>query len=225
MKNGAVILGVLGFLCLTGVASAQSTPPARTGFQMDVRTGYSVPMGKLFGSSDQQGAASGMKLSDLVSGQVPFIVDIGGKLIPELFLGGYFGLAFGGAGGSAKRACDVGGESCVAVGIHLGIEVQYQIRPAAFVDPWVGYGLGIESLGVSAARGGTTESIGYGGFEFARLMAGVDFRVTRVFGVGPFVDLSLAQYTSENVGSQSATLQNTAMHQWLTLGARFVFFP
>jgi len=219
-----VILGVLGFLAVAGVAPAQTAPPARTGFQMDVRTGYSVPMGKL-ASADQAAAVPGTKLSDMVSGQVPFIVDIGGKIIPELFLGGYLGLAFGGAGGAVKRACDLDGESCVAVGVHLGIELQYQIRPAAFVDPWIGYGLGIESLALSFARGGTTESVGFSGFEFARLMAGVDFRITRVFGVGPFIDLSLAQYTSEKVGSQSATLDNTATHEWLTLGARFVFFP
>ena len=223
MKNWVVGFGVFGVLGIAGVAAA-AAPPARTGFQMDIRTGYSVPMGKLFGD-DKGGLALGSKLSDTASGQVPFIVDIGGKFIPELFLGGYFGLAFGGVGGATQRACDATSTSCAAVGVHLGIELQYQILPAGMVDPWIGYGLGIESLAVTGAAAGTTDSIGYGGFEFARLMAGVDFRVTRVFGVGPFVDLSMATYSSESLGSQSRSIDNTATHEWLTLGARFVFFP
>ena len=106
--------------------------------------------------------------------------------------------------------------------LHIGIEAQYHILPAGAVNPWIGYGLGWESLSMSTSAGGVTRSSSISGFEFARLMGGVDFRVSRVFGVGPFVDLSMATYSS---ASNGATINDTGTHEWLTLGARFVFFP
>jgi hypothetical protein len=213
MKIGALVLCSLGSLCFVAVASAQ-VPRARVGFQMDVRTGVSVPLGN---------AQQGGKMSDLASNQVPILMDIGGKVIPELFLGGYFGLGFGGAAGQTKNYCDVNDFTCVAVSLHLGIEAQYQIIPAGRVDPWLGYGFGFESVAVS--QGNNSDDVGYAGFEFARIMAGVDFRVNRVFGVGPFFDLAMGQYSTISQGSVSQDITASATHEWLTFGARFVFFP
>jgi hypothetical protein len=219
MKIGALVLFSLGSLSFVGVASAQ-VPRARVGFQMDVRTGVSVPLGK---------AEQGGKMSDLVGNQVPVIVDIGGKVIPELFLGGYFGLGFGGPAGQTKDFCDANDFSCLAVSVQLGIEAQYQIIPAGRVDPWIGYGFGFESLALSQGNG--SSSLSYGGFEFARIMAGVDFRVNRVFGVGPFFDLSMGQYSTvsqtntSGLTSANQDIGGTTTHEWLTFGARFVFFP
>jgi hypothetical protein len=58
-------------------------------------------------------------------------------------------------------------------------------------------------------------------------MAGVDFRLTRVFGVGPFADLTVGQYSTTSVDGTSADVPSDqkAAHLWLTIGARFVFFP
>lgn len=212
MKFGAVLLGLVGVLGWSGAAGAQ-TPKARTGFQMDIRTGYSIPMGKLEGDN---GLVGSTKITDAVSGQVPFILDIGGKVIPELFVGGYFGLGFGAAGGRLKTSCP----NCNAVGLHVGAELQYHFLPASFVNPWLGYGIGLESLAVGDSR-----SVGWGGFEFARLMGGADFRLNRVFGVGPFVDFSMATFSTYNDGDQSRSIPETGIHEWLTLGVRFVFFP
>jgi hypothetical protein len=234
MKYGVVVLGILGLLGASGAALAQDgavadatagqstpaevggTPKARVGFQMAVRTGYSVPMGKV---------AEGADMSNYFSGQVPIIVDIGGKVIPELFLGGYFGLGFGATAGDLKRACDDANASCFTLGLHLGVEAQYHILPHGSVNPWIGYGLGLESVGYSATIGNTTQHESLAGFEFARFSGGVDFRVSKVFGVGPFVDFSMGKYSSANDGDTSIDIPNTAAHQWLTLGARFVIFP
>jgi len=214
MKFGLIAMGMIGALAWSGAALAQRTPKAHTGFQMDIRTGYSIPLGKVEGETNLLGVS---KMGDLVSGQVPVMIDIGGKPIPELFVGGYMGLAFGGAAGFTKDNCP----SCVAVGLHVGVEAQYHILPAGFVNPWVGYGLGLESLAV-----GDNSTVGWGGFEFARLMGGADFRINRIFGVGPFVDLSLGTYsTFTDQYSKSSSVEKTAVHEWLTLGVRFVFFP
>jgi hypothetical protein len=215
MKLGIIVVGPLGLLALSSVASAQP-PSERTGFQAGIRTGYSLPMGEL---------RAGRELSSLASGQLPVIVDVGVKLVPSLFLGVYLGLGFGGVAGAAKNSCAVANAECEVAGFHLGIEAQYHFLPAGSVNPWLGYGLGYESSSAARRVAGTTTTMTLSGVEFARLMAGVDFRLTRVLGAGPFVDLSMASYNTYTNGSTAMDFSDTSTHQWLTLGARFVFFP
>ena len=42
-------------------------------------------------------------------------------------------------------------------------------------------------------------------------------------GLGPFVSFSLGQYSSYGFGDESEDMDETAMHQWLTIGARGSF--
>lgn len=230
MNRLALVLIVLSSCTFATLAQAQeepmptasNVPRARVGFQMALRTGYAVPMGKL---SDRSNA----DLSNFFSGQVPVFVEIGGKPNPHLFLGGYFGLGVGGAAGVQKDACETANASCVAVGLRLGAEIQYHILPEGSTNPWLGYGIGYESLAISGSAGGTTESVAVGGLEYAHLMGGVDFRLSHGFGLGPVVDFSVGQYSHARFESGSTTIdediQSQATHQWLTFGARFVFFP
>ena len=84
------VSGSISAACLLvapSVVHAAEDPPARVGFQLGVRTGYSLAMGETVDGED---------MSDVYSGQVPIFLDIGGKVIPNLFIGGYFGLGFGG---------------------------------------------------------------------------------------------------------------------------------
>jgi hypothetical protein len=224
MRAGVVILGTIGLCGLSSVALAQ-TPKPRVGFQMAIRTGYSVPMGDALGSDPAAARSAPAKLSDVSSGQIPVLVDIGTKVIHELFVGVYFGLGFGGAGGSDKDYCARNHADCQTIAFHFGIEAQYHILQAGAVNPWLGYGLGVETLDLDRRINGVSRSQTFSGFEFARFMAGVDFRVQRVFGVGPFVDLSLASFSTEGDGSTRINITDTSTHAWLTLGARFVLFP
>ena len=222
----ALAAGVLG---APTVAHAQAEPPpsedatprARTGFQLALRTGYMAP----FGQAD---AGSGDSMGNLFSGQVPILVDIGWKPSPNVFLGGYVGVGFGGPGGSVSTLCNQADLSCVAVGFRAGVEAQYQFAPDATANPWVGYGIGVESFALAASGNRTSFSESAFGWEFGHLMAGLDYRASRRFGIGPFVDFSFGDYSTltvkENGNTQSAAL-NQAMHEWLLVGARAVFFP
>ncbi|HKO50613.1 MAG TPA: hypothetical protein VJV79_22975 [Polyangiaceae bacterium] len=223
MKLGVGALGTMGLLVLSSVAFAQ-TPPARKGFQMDIRTGWSMPMGTAFGGG-QGLTPSDTRLWEITSGHVPFIVDIGAKVMPELFVGGYFGLGFGGAGGKTLDACEASHSDCSTVDLHFGVEAQYHILPAGLANPWIGYGLGFESFGLRQSANGISRTTTLTGFEFARFMGGVDFRITRVFGVGPFIDLSMASFSRISDGDNSQSIDQTRTHTWLTFGARFVLFP
>ena len=123
--------------------------------------------------------------------------------------------------------CDL---DCIALALHVGVEVQYHILPHEDLNPWVGYGIGFESLSVGVAQGDEDGNISYGGFQFARFMGGVDFRINRTIGIGPFVDFALGTYSHYRVDApvfadDEGDFDSKKVHEWLTLGARFVFFP
>jgi len=62
-------------------------------FSNGLRTGYALPLGSADGSN-------GDEMSNLYSGQVPLLVEVGGKPSSAIFLGGYLGLGFGGTDGA-----------------------------------------------------------------------------------------------------------------------------
>ncbi|MBF5043088.1 hypothetical protein FGE12_11880 [Aggregicoccus sp. 17bor-14] len=198
-------------------------PPAHSGFQMAVRTGIAAPLGKAT-------AAGGDSLSDSFDAQVPLTLDVGGKIGGHFFLGGYAGLGLGGAGRRFDLACSGVDVECVGYSFRLGVLAQYNLAPAAKVNPWLGYGAGVEGSGVavSTARGDATSTAV--GWDFARLMGGVDFRLPTGFGVGPYAELALGRYdtlTEHSPGdvSRKTHIADKAVHGWLNVGVRIVLFP
>jgi len=233
MKSPAFALGLCLALFQTRTARADDLgfhldeyrkgPAVRLGFQMALRTGYSHPLGKANG-------ADGGKMSDVTTGQVPIMVELGGKVVPNLFLGGYLGIAGGMAAGALDDLCDDANYDCYALGIRAGLQGHFQLMPHGSTNPWIGYGIGYESLTISVSDGDDNGSFTNAGPEYARVMAGLDFRLSRTFGLGPFVDVSIGKYTrykDDPPGGESedGDIPKPAMHEWVTVGARFVFFP
>ena len=107
--------------------------------------------------------------------------------------------------------------------------MKYQFTPAASSNPWIGYGIGVESTGLSGSSGGNTFSVSVAGWEFGHFMAGWDFRLNKTIGIGPMVDLSLGQYSTSSVTDNGQTMNgsisNQALHEWLLIGGRMVIFP
>lgn len=197
----------------------REAPPAHTGFQVAARAGVAIPLGD---------AAQDAPLSDGLGAQFAAIVDIGGKIIPQLFLGAYLGGNVGAVGSQTSKACDMQRASgCLAFTYRIGIQAHYHVIPDGKVDPWFGYGIGYEVSRITGDANGTTISTTLVGPEYGHILAGVDFRLTKIFGIGPFVDFSFGKYTNQSSepSGQSAEIANKAMHEWLTLGAKFLFFP
>ncbi len=207
-----------------GPAEKSEAPPARTGFQLGLRTGVQVPLGDV---------DKGDSMSDSFTPQWPLIADIGVKVLPSLFLGGYIGISVGGVGDQLKKPCDAAGVDCVAVGFRFGIEAQFHFSPEGRWDPWIGYGIGYEIAGASGSKSNNKVTAALGGVEFAHLMAGADYRINKTIGIGPTADFAVGQYsiasfeeTRNGVTSKiDGDIKNTALHQWLLLGVKVTFFP
>jgi hypothetical protein len=172
--------------------------------------------------------------------QIPFMLDIGAKFWPNLYLGVYMGFGIGseGADDRVEDLCednDSDGENqieCSAATLRVGIEGRYYFAPAASLDPWLAYGIGIEAASQRIAdhpRNRSEETTATG-IEFARLGAGFDWRAGRVFGIGPLFEVAAGRYTNTRTEVNGQTvykgaIEEGAVHAWLTLGMRGVFFP
>jgi hypothetical protein len=202
----------------------EGPPPAAQWVQIAFRSGLSFPAGNIQASDP---------MSNDFNLQVPFFVEAGLKVHPMLLLGVYGAISVGGVAATFANAqgCNSGGaRSCGSIDFRLGLQMQLHFRPAELLNPWASYGLGFESVSASASGGGAPPgSEAYSGFEFARFGGGVDLRVSRYFGFGPFLQLDFGTYTGEHLQQPATTvdaaLANTSLHEWFTLGLRGVVFP
>jgi len=163
---------------------------------------------------------------------IPLWLDAGYRFNPALYLGAFFQYGFGFVNTDKATLCKQDGISCSVHDLAFGANLHYHILPDAEFDPWIGAGFGYEFL--TANVSGSTTILGQTitadgsttikGFQFLVLEAGGDFKATPAFAVGPFVNFALGKYTSysstANGTERSGDLQNTGLHEWLTLGVR-----
>ena len=233
--NSAIALAAT-ILSVGSIARAQEG--STDGFAFGLRLGYALPMGTEGRIAVQGTTATGSNsLSDDFKGMIPIIIDAGYRINPSIYVGAFFQYGFMSINtdNSSNYSCTTGID-CSAHDIQIGANLHYHILPAASFDPWVGIGVGYEWVGLSAKGTvsvlGTSfsvdESIRVHGFQFLNLQAGGDFRATPDFGVGPFISLSLGQYssysTTVNVANTTTTtsgdMTDKGLHEWLTIGVR-----
>ncbi len=208
-------------------------PPAGQSFQMGFLVGIMVPFGNATGDP-------GDGLRDRYSSQGAFVVDLGFKPASSLFLGGYLGLSFGSEGSDNKveAACEDDNDdadndvTCSSSTLRIGLLLRYSFSPAEAVNPWLGYGIGYTeaSQEIDDRHGERREETTVSGIEFARLQAGVDFRLSKTIGLGPELTAAFGRYgsTSTSVDGEvefEGDIENPAVHTWLSLGFRLVLFP
>jgi hypothetical protein len=201
--------------------------------QLALRTGLSIPLGDATGAPQDE-------LRERYSVQVPFVFDIGAKFWPNVYIGGYLGFGVGAEGASDrveelcddKDSNDENDIACSAYTLRIGAEARYYFSPDETLDPWISYGIGFEAAGQSIddRPQRRSEETTARGIEFARLGAGFDWRASRVFGLGPLVEVAFGQYTHtrtevNGVETFDGPIDDRAMHSWATIGMRGVFFP
>lgn len=193
-----------------------------SGFEFGARLAYGIPMGDATGD-DNDG------LKESISYQIPIWLDLGYRASPALFVGGYFSYGFGGVGDSVSETCDTDGVDCSIRVLRFGVQGQYHFMPGESTDGWAGLGVGYESMGVNISGGGEEVDLGIAGFEFLLLQGGVDFAVADAVALGPFLGLTLAQYSSTSCDGLAQLcdlnpgIDKKAMHEWLFIGVRGEF--
>lgn len=205
-------------LCHSSSARADELKP---GVELGLRAGYGLPLGN---------SAKDVKLKDGVGGKIPFILDVGYRINPALYAGVFAQYAIATPGEKIKDACDKA--SCSLSVMRFGINAHYHLMTSGSVLPWLGAGIGYE---ISSSKtevdvpllGKLETEASARGFEFLNLQGGADFSLSPALRVGPFLNFSLAQYSSSTVKvsgeEKSEDIKDTAMHQWLTFGIRGAF--
>ncbi len=199
---------------------------------MGFRLGLAFPIGEATGEPSDSLAAR-------YAWQVPLALDAGVKIGPNVFVGAYFGYAFGAEGSDpfVEALCDDNDEDlendvdCDASTLRIGLEVQYHFAPTEKMNAWVGYGAGYETSDetITDRQQGYTERTIASGFTIAKLDGGLDFR-SKVMGAGPYLEVAIGQFTkgTTEIGSAetwSGDIPDAAWHAWLAVGFRMVLFP
>jgi len=220
MVGAAVFTGTAGAFAQGSNEPTQpdgATVPAREKkFKLGLSAGYGTPFGAI---------SPGDTLDQIGDHEIPIALDAGYMVSKHLLLGvyGQYGLI----GGN----CDPS-SSCSVHDIHVGIEGQYHFEPGKPIDPWVGLGVGYESLSYSASSGADTRSLRFSGVELARVQVGVDFKLADAFTLGPVLSGSIDESSRlhfeskgngfpPNAGDED--VQSARPHGWLTIGVKGSF--
>jgi len=221
MKRLGVVVGLVATLLSPAWAGAQQgvdpflqpapAGPPESGVSIGLSLGYGVPIGNVSGSAP---------VSDLFSGTLPLQLDVGWRFTPSLYLGAYFQYGFAFVASSLNSSCSQGGASCSGSDMQFGVDFVYTFMPYSKILPYVGLGVGWEIASLNVSGGNATASVTVSGFQFARFIAGTDFRLGSIFRVGPFVNFSLAQFSSISSPDATITLGSHTIHSWFQFGIK-----
>jgi hypothetical protein len=206
-------------LLLIGSLVALLVPTAsHAQFQIGLRLGYAPAMGDAY---QAKGDPSVAKMSDGVKSQVPIQIDANYKINKDMAAGLYFSYGFGQVGSTVKDS--VSPASVSASAIRVGAQGNYTFSSVASpLVPWAGVFVGYEQAKLSLSSGASGDFT-LSGYELG-VQVGGDYKVTPQFGVGPFIGLSVGQYTSvSGSGDVQAPSIDTKTHEWFTIGVRGVF--
>jgi hypothetical protein len=204
-------------LALTATPAAAQRAGDDTGFLLAARAGYGLPFGEV--------ARDGQAVEDVVPAKVPLWLELGYRFGPRVQGDLFVELA---PGRVADAACGAGG-SCHAYDLRFGVAVQLHLAPRASLDPWVGVGLGVEIL--QAEVQGPDPTAPPGGYEWKwagieiPLEVGVDVRISNRLAVGPYLSVSLAQFTSVEERPVGGTgpigaIDDRELHGWVQAGLK-----
>lgn len=242
MRKPFTLVAMLAAVALPTAAHAQ--------FTLGFRLGYAPAMGdayKFKNTGDPTLEGTSAKMSDGVSWQIPLQLEAAYRITPQIAVGGYVSYGFSEGGPSfastfaGQDFCDLSGSGvsvdCSASDVRLGVQGTFAFTMVSptFV-PWAGVGFGWEWLRSKAeiSGGGMSGSFeeNLDGFEFS-LQGGGEWKIGRVFALGPFLQYSIGQYSGGEIkmsgfglpseSGKFSDLADKSLHEWLTIGVRGKF--
>ena len=133
------------------------------------------------------------------------------------------------AGGGIENLCRTYGYACRGTTFRVGVAARYAFTPTARSTPWISAGIGREDTTVDVKGPAGTQTFWFGGWEWLKLGAGWDARLSRTFGAGAFASFSVGGYRTLALEGPAnltaAQLGATRAHGWLELGLRGILFP
>jgi hypothetical protein len=197
--------------------------------ELGVRVGYGIGVGKTTDHSEIQ---------HRMSGALPIGFDLGVRVHPRWFVGGYGEYAVGYTSTTLEANCS----ECTDTWLHLSLAVQYRLLMRDQMDLWVGLGTGRHWLNSTLAplRNDLPpnnvlreQTRAFSGPEFVTFQFGGNFEPTEGIAVGPFSALSLGAFSkAEELCSglcpterRDLDIGDSDMHVWFRTGLRVVFLP
>ncbi len=206
---------LLALLAAPASVRAAGTPPAPDddGILFGVRGGWALPSGDI---------APGEPLKDLADAKLPLWLEIGYRFSGHVRAEIYFELA----PMSLAEPCP-SGAACSAFDVRTGLALQLHPAPRSWLDPWVGFGFGVEYLQATTpiVGGGIAAwELSWYGLEVP-VEAGLDLAVSDVFTIGPYASVSFAQFTSASArppggATASGAIDKRATHGWGQAGLK-----
>ncbi len=182
-------------------------------------------------------AEPNVPMGDVTHGQVAFLLETGLRLTPEVALAAYANFGIGDAASQFNYACGpYGGCGSASAGTtSVGGMIRGTFHPNARVTPSLAVGSGYSWLNVSANDNysyGSYLLAQYQGWQMLRVVPSIEFRTSRVFGIGLYFDFTMTAFShvDDRVGINGATpgsydISAKTISYGLGGGVRMTLFP
>jgi hypothetical protein len=154
--------------------------------------------------------ANGEKMTDRIDWAFPLDAQLQFRVVKQLALGGYVRYA----PTSVASACT----GCSINDLAFGARLEYRFSEKLEGGGWLGVFAGYEQTKYEAGSGTAKTSITYSGPE-GGAAGGMDFELGGLT-LGPYVQLTMGEYTKRSGGTGSSTLASKGMHAFFGAGIR-----
>ncbi|MCP3143585.1 hypothetical protein [Pyxidicoccus xibeiensis] len=207
MRSAAVMLGTIVVALALGGAPRAEAAPQDTGVTLGLRVGLGLPLGRLQGGDGHYD----VPMRKVVSAIIPTQLDLGTFLSSRIYVGASFQYAVG----FPADDC-VQGSSCLASAMRFGINMSYHLPVSDTLSPWLGLGVGYEVFAPDQSPyvvdlEPRKVNSAFNGLELVNVQGGIDFGLGGPAWLGPFVTLTVGEYSDVN---------EEALHSWLIGGVR-----
>lgn len=188
-------------LIALSVVAAPLAARADGSIQLGARAGVAKPSGDI---------GDGQKLGDFIDWAFPLEADLQFRLIPEFSIGAYARFS--------PTVLKSGCSGCAANDLGLGAIAEYRFSSKLEGGPWIAVHAGWEQLKLDRTVGTTKLTSTLTGFE-GGAAGGIDYELGAVT-LGPYLQLTLGEYTKGSVSSVTQSITSKGVHAFFGAGLR-----